>query len=259
MAGNAYLFAQIERGALEVDHIAGPIVGYWHRESLEGIAIFGTNLVLSTPCSTSAAIAFAEFAQRQSLNPWVAFASDVTMQRFMEAYGEAAPPILSKREQQVLFELELEELIHDPSSTLRPADISELEELIVMDRAMVQEELGFDPFARDLESYRRGWKRRVREGRCWVATEEGRLVFKVDHSAVSQQVVQLAGVYTVPSHRRRGVARHALSCMVRLLCTRGQLVSLYVDRGNAPAIALYAELGFTASDSVTSIWFSETD
>ena len=56
---NAYLLAQIGRGALSRDDLAGPLLGHWSDGTLDGIAIFGSNLVLSTPCSPVARDDFA--------------------------------------------------------------------------------------------------------------------------------------------------------------------------------------------------------
>ena len=125
-----------------------------------------------------------------------------------------------------------------------------------MDRAMVTEELGFDPFARDLESYRRGWKRRIREGRSWVVSRQNTLLFKVDQSASSEDVIQLAGVYTLPSERRRGIARKAMTEMCAWALERVPVVTLYVDSENTHAIKLYEKLGFDFRGLIRSVWFA---
>ncbi|RZU12352.1 acetyltransferase (GNAT) family protein [Kribbella rubisoli] len=45
-------------------------------------------------------------------------------------------------------------------------------------------------------------------------------------------------LFTARSHRRRGIARLLLTCCA------GTTVALRVDEGNAPALALYRDLGF---------------
>ncbi len=256
---NAYLLAQIARGAIDHDDVAGPLIGYWLDGELVGVAVFGSNLVLSHPCADEAVVAFAKYARRSGFRAWVAVGEDGLLDRFMETYGRRQRGIRIERPGQLLFALRRDVL--DPPApaadrSLRPADVTELEPVVRADRSMVMEELGFDPFIRDLDSYRRGWLRRVREGRCWVLTSQGgEVVFKVDQSAASEDVVQLAGIWTAPACRRQGLARAGVREMSQELLTRVPLVSLYVHRFNAPAIALYEDLGFERRGLIRSVWF----
>lgn len=49
-----------------------------------------------------------------------------------------------------------------------------------------------------------------------------------------------------PEYRRRGLGRMLIEQALRAIRTKGyRLVSLDVDRDNAPAVALYSSLGFT--------------
>lgn len=256
---NAYLLAQIARGAIDHDDVAGPLVGYWEDDVLVGVAVFGSNLVLSTPCSDDAVVAFAGYARRSGFRAWVAVGEDGLLDRFMEAYGRRHRRIRVERSGQLLFGLPrggLRQGVLGPQRTLRPADVTELSPVVAADRSMVMEELGFDPFIRDLESYRRGWLRRVREGRCWVLTSVGgEVVFKVDQSAASADVVQLAGIWTAPVWRRRGLARTGVAEMCHELLSGVPLVTLYVHRFNEPAIGLYETLGFERRGLIRSVWF----
>lgn len=256
-ARNAYLLAQIARGALGRDDLAGPIIGHWSDGELDGIAIFGSNLVLSMPCSAAACGGFAEYARTKGFRVWVAVGEDALIASFMASYGRNRRPIVMERVGQRLYALSGRPEGPGESSQLRAADIREAEALMRVDRAMVVEELGFDPFSRDLDGYRRGWHSRIREGRSWIVTRDGEIVFKVDHSASSDDVVQLAGIYTVPSHRRQGIAREAISAMCWRLLRKVPLVTLYVDADNTPAIRLYEALGFESIGLVRSVWFAD--
>ncbi|MGM0577353.1 MAG: GNAT family N-acetyltransferase [Myxococcota bacterium] len=256
---NAYLLSQIARGAIGRDDVAGPLVGHWRDGRLDGLCILGSNLVISRPASDEAVDAFAEYARRSRFRVWVAVGDDATIDRFMSAYGRTWRPIRIERAGQALYRVDGDALEGDDaarSPELRPADIREVEALMEADRAMVREELGFDPFVRDLPSYREGWRRRIREERCWVVGPVGGPVrFKVDHSAVSEDVVQLAGIFTRPEERRQGLARAGVGEMCRRLLGRVSSVTLYVHRHNIPAIALYESLGFERVGAVRSVWF----
>ena len=256
-AQNAYLLAQVSRGALARDDLAGPIVGHWREGQLDGVAIFGSNLVLSTPCAGPARSAFAHYARMEGFRVWVLVGEDHCVADFMESYGRRTRHTLLERPGQLLYAMRSPPTEEAGAIDLRQADIKEAEALIRMDRAMVHEELGFDPFSRDLDSYRRGWKRRIREGRSFVVTRDGTLLFKVDHSASSEQVIQLAGVYTLPSERRQGVAMRAMTAMCTWALERVPTVTLYVDSENAPAIKLYEKIGFERVGLIRSIWFGD--
>jgi len=249
--------AQIARGALGRDDLAGPILGHWCDGELDGVAIFGSNLVLSMPCSPEACASFAYYARTEGFRVWVAVGEDALIADFMTAYGRQRRPVVLERVGQRLYALrDRPDAPADPSD-LRAADIQEAEALLRVDREMVVEELGFDPFSRDLEGYRRGWHCRIREERSWIVERDGVIVFKVDHSASSEDVVQLAGIYTLPSHRRQGIAREAISAMCWRLLRTVPLVTLYVDADNAPAIGLYESLGFESIGLVRSVWFAD--
>ncbi|MBD90779.1 MAG: hypothetical protein CL940_10605 [Deltaproteobacteria bacterium] len=256
-AANAYLLAQVARGALDRDDIAGPMIGSYRAGTLDGVCIVGSNLVISEPASDAAIDAFAEYARRQGIPFWVAVGPDATMDRFLTAYGRDTRKIHLERGSQLLYELVAQDLDEAyRSDTLRPALTEDLEALVALDLRMVSEEIGFDPFAQVQEAYRQGWLRRVRERRAWVVGPVGgELTFKVDQSAVSDHAIQLAGIYTVPESRGQGLARTATGEMCHRLLRSCPRITLYVHRENAPAVALYERLGFRARGEVRSAWF----
>jgi ribosomal protein S18 acetylase RimI-like enzyme len=257
VAHNAYLLAQIDRGAIGRDDVAGPILGHWSGGALDGICVFGSNLVFSRPSSDVAIAAFADYARQAQFRVWVVVGEDRGVDRFMSRYGRGQRMIRVERPDQRLYRLAAGEL--DPTARsleVRQAEITEVERLMEADRAMVQEELGFDPFASDLSNFREGWKRRVREGRSWVIGEPGQpLRFKTDQSAAASRVIQLAGIYTHPSSRRRGIARGGVAEVCRALLQTTPLITLYVHSENAAAIRLYEGLGFREAGRVRSVWF----
>lgn len=256
-AANVYLSAQVARGALQRDDVAGPMIGYWNAGALEGVCILGSNLVISEPASETAIDAFGEYARRQGIQFWVAVGPDATIARFLESYGRNTRTIHLERGEQALYEVTSDQLdATDGSQALRVAQVEDLEALVALDRSMVSEEIGFDPFAQVLQAYRQGWLRRIREGRAWVIGPiGGALSFKVDQSAVSDQAVQLAGIYTIPAKRGQGIARSAVGEMCKRILVDCPRVTLYVHRENVPAVALYQSLGFLRRGSVRSVWF----
>ncbi len=257
-AANAYLLGQIARGAIGRDSIAGTFAGYWRRGQLEGLCCLGSNVVLSEPCADEAIAAFARMAQRAAAGIRVVVGPDDLTASFMECFERDGRNIALERGGQLLYGVDRDGL-KVPGllcEGLRQADVSELNQMLALDLAMVVEELGFDPFSHDLEGFRRGWLRRLREGRSWVvANEAGVIDFKVDQSAVSSDAIQLAGIFTRPSARRNGLAKRALASMCRQLLKEASVVTLYVHSDNTGARALYGGLGFTELGAVRSVWF----
>ena len=61
---------------------------------------------------------------------------------------------------------------------------------------------------------------------------------------MTNDAVQLMGVWTHPRYRRRGLSRALLREVCGHLFRKGKTVTLFVNDFNRPAIALYESLGF---------------
>jgi ribosomal protein S18 acetylase RimI-like enzyme len=265
---NAYLLGQVARGGLHRESVAGVFGGYWEGGELRGVVCVGSNLVLSWPCSLAALEGFAQLTRDAGYAVRVIVGEDALVDAFMHLHGRRQEEILLERAHQVLLRvdhLELDLSAADEghgdaggapwAGDVRCAEVNELEQLIETDLAMVMEELGVDPFNVDPASYRRGWLKRIREGRSWViGPVAGPIAFKADQSASSDDVVQLSGVYTAPAFRRLGIARRAMATICASLLQEVPVVTLYVHAQNRPALELYRRLGFTACGRVRSVW-----
>ncbi len=254
-ADNAYLLGLVARGGLD-EPTTGAFVAWIEQGRINGVALLGSNLVLSHGIPPEGIAAFAEITRG---SPWVArviVGPDASTGAFAEALTPG--PVLLEREGQILLQVDRRSLPRDARSiALRPVQPSEIDQMMALDLAMVREELGIDPFAPDMLGYQRGWQRRINEWRAWVAGPVGGPLWcKVDQAAVSDQVVQLAGVYTVPAFRRRGIAREVVGEMCHLLLREVARVVLYVNADNAPALRLYRSLGFYEVGRVRSLWLA---
>jgi ribosomal protein S18 acetylase RimI-like enzyme len=72
----------------------------------------------------------------------------------------------------------------------------------------------------------------------------GRLVGKINTSAVSFSRFQIGGVYVHPDYRGLGIARRMTAEFVRSLITHGRGINLFVKKSNFAAISVYRRLGF---------------
>jgi predicted GNAT family acetyltransferase len=126
----------------------------------------------------------------------------------------------------------------------RYASVRDLDKLVPACAAMHKEEVGIDPMERDAIGYRERIRELVEHKRAIVRIVDGEIASKCEYSAVTMDVVQLMGVWTSPTFRRRGLARDTLREVCGHLFRKGKSVTLFVNDFNSPAIALYEGLGF---------------
>lgn len=125
----------------------------------------------------------------------------------------------------------------------RYATMIDLDQLVPACAAMHKEEVGIDPLLRDAIGYRERIRELVERRRAIVQVVDGRIVSKCEFSAVTDDAVQLMGVWTSPDARRHGYSFSLLSEVFGHLFRKGKAVTLFVNDFNAPAIALYEKLG----------------
>ena len=79
----------------------------------------------------------------------------------------------------------------------------------------------------------------------WILAKETRRgTLPPAWDAVTDESVQLMGVWTHPRYRRRGLSRELLTEVCGHLARRRKTTTLFVNYFNTPALALYESLGF---------------
>ena len=126
----------------------------------------------------------------------------------------------------------------------RYATPRDLEALVPACAAMHKEEVGIDPLERDAVGYRERIRELVDKKRSIIRLADGVIASKCEFSAVTNDAVQLMGVWTHPRHRRRGLAYDTLREVCGHLFRKGRTVTLFVNDFNQPAVGLYESLGF---------------
>jgi uncharacterized protein len=129
-------------------------------------------------------------------------------------------------------------------SESRYSTTRDLEMLVPVCAAMHREEVGIDPLERDAAGYRERVRELVEQKRSVIRTVDGTIAAKCEYSAVTNDAVQLMGVWTSPRFRRRGYGRALLREVCGHLARHGKTVTLFVNDFNLPAIGLYESLGF---------------
>lgn len=120
----------------------------------------------------------------------------------------------------------------------------DLDQLVPACAAMHKEEVGIDPLERDPVGYRERVRELVDRKRSVVRVVGKEIVAKCEFSAVTNDIVQLMGVWTHPRHRRHRYAHDLLREVCGHLFRKGKSVTLFVNDFNKPAMALYEGLGF---------------
>ena len=144
----------------------------------------------------------------------------------------------------------------DPGGTgLRAATQGDFDLLVPACAAAHHEEIGTDPLSRDPESFRWRTRMQIEDGRSWVWTEDGAILFKAEASAWTPSAVQLQQVWVDPSVRNRRYAQRGMRDLCRLLLERVPVVCLFVRAENAPAIRVYEAIGMRRTISYRSIIF----
>jgi len=128
---------------------------------------------------------------------------------------------------------------------LRVPKLIDLNALAPLQAAYEQEEVLHKGSVFNSEASRINLANIIKTGRILAAELNGRLVGKINVSAVSFTRYQVGGVYVHPDYRGLGIARRMASEFVASLTGEGRGVTLFVKKSNLPARRLYTGLGFT--------------
>jgi hypothetical protein len=173
-----------------------------------------------------------------------------------DLWGAARPLLPAPREDRPGQPVYVIEEPPDPGETgLRPATQNDFELLVPACAAAHLEEIGIDPLERDPESFRWRTRMQIEDGRSWLWTDNGTILFKAEASAWTPVAVQLQQVWVDPAVRNRHHAQRAMRDLCRILLQRVPIVCLFVRAENAPAIRVYEAIGMRRTISYRSLIF----
>jgi predicted GNAT family acetyltransferase len=129
---------------------------------------------------------------------------------------------------------------------LRTPKLTDLNALAPLQAAYEQEEVLHKGSVFSPAASRANLANIIAKGRILAAELNGRLIGKINVSAISFTRYQVGGVYVHPDFRGMGIARRMAEEFIASLAAEGRGVTLFVKKTNLPARRLYAGLGFTA-------------
>lgn len=146
-------------------------------------------------------------------------------------------------------------LLADGPSRVRAAREGDLDPLVFAARESLREEDRPDPFAGDVEGFRRWVRGRVPRAR--VVEEAGEVRFAGYADVQRPEGWLLQGIYTWPETRRRGLAAVGTSALCQEAFAAGAShVQLAVVDGNEGARRLYEGLGFKPFARLRTLLFT---
>jgi uncharacterized protein len=218
---------------------------------LVGVALIGHATLIETE-SDEALAAFA-LAARACPNTHVMMGETDKLERFWQYYSEdGRSPRLVCREH--LMEQSWPVEVREAVPSLRLAAAADLEQVMTVQAEMALAESGVDPRAKDPEGFRRRCARRIEQGRVWVWTEEGRLVFKADIISETPDVIYLEGVWVAPDRRGQSLGRRCLSQLSRELLGRVRAVTLLVNDKLPGVLSFYRRAGYRLRSQYDTIY-----
>ena len=226
----------------------GRFAGIREGRKLTALLHLGANLV---PSGVGCA-GFAELAAKS--DPRMVVGEEGAVTELWDLVRHVLPEPLDDRPGQPVYVLE-----RPPAggeSALRPATLDDLDILVVAAAAAYREEAGVDAYARDPALFEWRTRSQIEEGRSWLWTADGRILFKAEASAWTPDAVQLQQVWVDTELRGQGYGKRGLADLCRLLLETTPTVCLFVRPENAPAIALYEGIGMRRTITYRSLIFA---
>jgi uncharacterized protein len=214
---------------------------------LVALCHMGTNLV---PSGRGCA-AFAETASGRRAR--LVIGEEQAVSEFWAAACERLPTPREDRPGQPVYVID--EAPEPGGTGLRRASPDDFELLVPACAAAHREELGIDPLVRDPDSFRWRTRMQIEDGRSWLWSDNGTILFKAEASAWTPSAVQLQQVWVDPEVRLRGYAQRGMRDLCRLLLAETPTVCLFSRADNEAAIHVYEKIGMRRTISYRSLLF----
>lgn len=221
---------------------------------IEGVALIGHATLIETNFD-SALETFARLAQNYP-HAHLIRGEQEKIERFWNFFApQVSAPRMVCRE--MLFELQQAPALYDSVEGLRLATLDDLEPILSVNAEMIYEECSINPLQNDPVGFRQRTARRVKQGRVWVLTRDGQLIFKTDVISDTPEVIYLEGVYLNPSERGTGYGLRCFSQLCQILLLQTRSLCLLVNEGNKRAQNFYDKAGYKFRGMYDTIYLQQ--
>lgn len=235
--------------------LGGEVWGYYEDGALRSVCHAAANLVPVLGNDTALA-SFAHRASRRGRVCSTIVGPRDQVETLWASLGDRWGTPREARWDQPHLELSAEPGVA-PDPLVRRSEQADVEALYPACVDMYTEEVGISPEwdgGRDL--YRARINQLVGRGWSFARYEHGRVVFKAEIACATPSACQIQGVYVDPSRRGEGLAAAGMAAVVDIALREvAPVVSLYVNAHNAAARAAYAKVGFTQTDTFSTVMF----
>lgn len=217
--------------------------------NLEGVALIGHTTLIDAR-TDDAVKAFGLVARNVETPVHMIMSDGSSAESFWDHYKGDTDPRIACTE--LVFEVAFPFPVQDCEWDVRPAKLSELNEIAEAHAALAIMESDVDPMAADRDGFLRRVARRIEQGRTFVVFENDKLIFKADVVAETEEVIYLEGVYVAPECRGRGVGSKCLSSLTLQLLKRAKTICLLSNINYIDAHLSYLKAGYKNTDSCTT-------
>jgi predicted GNAT family acetyltransferase len=137
--------------------------------------------------------------------------------------------------------IEKDEVCNKVIRLAKPADLLQIVEAHAQ---VLLQERGVDRRKVDPESFKQNCLNRILQEKTLVIEEKGKIIFKVELSTDTPEVVYLEGVWVHEKERGLGYGYRCLSQLIKNLLHRTASVCLLLGEKNKAALNLYTKIGF---------------
>ena len=245
--------SMINDNGLESSLNRGKFYGYRNAEgTLEGVALIGhTTLVEARSEDALKALAYEARASEVPLHIIMSEGSGAEGFWNYLKNGVAEPRLTCK---ELLFEISFPFIVQKCDRDIRPARMTELDQIAEAQAEIAFIECGVDPMQKDREGFLKRVARRIEQGRVFVVVEKGKLIFKADIIAETENVIYLEGIYVAPSHQGKGIGSACLAKLSADLLNRVQHISLLSNVAFTGAHRAYLKAGYRETGSCVTLF-----
>ena len=175
------------------------------------------------------------------------------IERFWNIYKQdGSKPRLTFTEK--LFELQIPFLVQDCEWEVRLADKSEIDQIAEAHAEVAEFESGVNPMEKDPEGFIQRCLRRIEKERTFVVFEDGKLLFKADVVAETEDVIYLEGVYVSKEMRGQGIGPKCMSKLSTMLLDKVDNLCLLSNLKFESAHRCFEKAGYASNDQCTTLF-----